>query len=44
MREVHGVSRQTYGSRRIHAELTRGMGIVVSENLVGLDQVGQTPR
>ncbi|MEV6280777.1 IS3 family transposase [Nocardia sp. NPDC051832] len=32
--EVHGASRQTYGSRRVHAELTRGMGIVVSENLV----------
>lgn len=34
IREVHCASRQTYGSRRVHAELTRGMGIVVSENLV----------
>lgn len=34
VREVHDASRQTYGSRRVHAELTRGMGIVVSENLI----------
>lgn len=34
IREVHTASRQTYGSRRVHAELTRGMDIVVSENLV----------
>lgn len=35
IREVHDASRKTYGSRRVHAELTRGMGIVVSVNLVG---------
>ncbi|MGF7120527.1 hypothetical protein J2X34_000930 [Rhodococcus sp. BE178] len=29
IKEVHDASRQTYGSRRVHAELTRGMGIVV---------------
>ena len=34
IREVHTASRQTYGSRRVHAELTHGMDIVVSENLV----------
>ncbi|WP_158510667.1 IS3 family transposase [Rhodococcus erythropolis] len=36
IREVHTASRQTYGSRRVHAELTRGMDIVVSENLVAV--------
>ncbi|TDD41344.1 transposase [Saccharopolyspora elongata] len=35
IREVHDASRQTYGSRRVHAELTRGMGIAVSVDLVG---------
>ena len=35
IREVHDASRKTYGSRRVHAELTRGMGIAVSVNLVG---------
>lgn len=34
--EVHEASRQTYGSRRVHAELTLGMGIRVSERLVAL--------
>ena len=34
IREVHTASRQTYGSRCVHAELTRGMDVVVSENLV----------
>ncbi len=34
IREVHTASRATYGSRRVHAELTRGMDIEVSENLV----------
>lgn len=29
IREVHTASRQTYGSRRVHAELTLGMGIKV---------------
>jgi hypothetical protein len=36
IREVHTASRGTYGSRRVHAELTRGMDIVVSENLVAV--------
>jgi putative transposase len=34
--EVHVASRQTYGSRRVHAELTPGMGILVNERLVAL--------
>ncbi len=34
IREVHTASRQTYGSRRVHAELTRAMGVQVSERLV----------
>jgi transposase InsO family protein len=34
IREVHTASRGTYGSRRIHAELTRGMDVRVSEHLV----------
>lgn len=34
--EVHVASRGTYGSRRVHAEPTKGMGIVVSENLVAI--------
>lgn len=33
IREVHEASRGTYGSRRIHTELTMGMGVVVSERL-----------
>jgi len=36
IREVHTASRQTYGSRRVHAELTLGMGVKVSERLVAL--------
>ena len=36
IREVHAASRQTYGSRRVHAELTLGMGVTVSERLVAL--------
>lgn len=36
IREVHTASRQTYGSRRVHAELTLGMGIRVSERLVAV--------
>jgi len=31
IREVHEASRGTYGSRRIRAELTMGMGVVVSD-------------
>ena len=34
--EVHAASRQTYGSRRVHAELTLGMGVRVSERLVAV--------
>lgn len=34
IREIHVASRGTYGSRRIHAELTGRMGIRVSERLV----------
>lgn len=36
IREVHTVSRQTYGSRQVHAELTLGMGVKVSERLVAI--------
>lgn len=34
IQEVHTASRGTYGSRRVHAELTRGMDVKVSEHLV----------
>lgn len=34
--EVHVVSRGTYGSRRVHAELISGQGGRVSVNLVGI--------
>jgi putative transposase len=36
IREVHIASRGTYGSRRVHAELTLGMGLIVSDRLVAL--------
>ena len=36
IREVHVASRGTYGSRRIHAELTLAMGVEVSERLVAV--------
>lgn len=36
IREVHVASRGTYGYRRIHAELTLGMGITVCERTVWL--------
>jgi putative transposase len=36
IREVLAASRQTYGSRRIHAELALGMGVRVSERLVAV--------
>ena len=36
IREVHVASRGTYGSRRVHAELTLGMGVQVSERLVAI--------
>ena len=36
IREIHAASRQTYGSRRVHAELTLGMGVRVSERLVAV--------
>ncbi len=35
IREVHTASRGTYGYRRVHAELTMGMNVKVSEHLVG---------
>ena len=34
--EAHTASRQTYGSRRVHAELTIGMKLQVSERLVAV--------
>ncbi len=34
IREVHTISRGTYGYRRVHAELTMGMGVTVSDRLV----------
>jgi putative transposase len=36
IRQVHAASRQTYGSRRIHAELTLGRGISVGYHAVEL--------
>lgn len=36
IREVHIASRGTYGSRRVHAELTLGMSVQVSERLVAV--------
>jgi putative transposase len=36
IREVHVASRGTYGYRRVHAELTMGMGISVCERTVWL--------
>jgi transposase InsO family protein len=54
IREVHTASRGTYGSRRVHAELTLGMGVQVNERLVavlmsmnkiaGLPSVGKVKR
>src|SRR5215217_2998021 len=36
IRQVHAASRQTYGSRRVHAELTLGRGITVGDHAVEL--------
>lgn len=36
IREAHAESRGTYGSRRVHAELTKGRGVWVSERLVAV--------
>lgn len=36
IREVHTASRGTYGYRRVHAELTMGMGVTVSSRLTFL--------
>ena len=36
IREVHVASRGSYGSQRVHAELTKDRGIEVSVNLVGI--------
>ncbi|OYV63972.1 MAG: hypothetical protein B7X07_07475, partial [Actinobacteria bacterium 21-64-8] len=35
-KEVHAESRGTYGSRRVHAELTKGRDVWVSERLVAV--------
>ena len=34
IREIHAMSRGTYGARRVHAELTKGRGIYVGRGLV----------
>jgi putative transposase len=34
IREIHTVSRGTYGARRVHAELTMGYGVTVGHNAV----------
>ncbi len=54
IREVHTANRGTYGSRRVHAELTLGVGVHVSTRLVavlismnriaGLPSVGKVKR
>ncbi len=36
MTEIHGASRQTYGSIRVHAELTLGRGVNVGLHQVAL--------
>ena len=36
IREVHIASRGTYGSRRVHAELTMALGVCVSKHLVAI--------
>ena len=36
IKEVHAESRGTYGSRRVHAELTKGRDVWVSERLVAV--------
>ena len=36
IKEVHAESRGTYGSRRVHAELTKGCGVYVSERLTAV--------
>ena len=36
IRAVHAASRGTYGIRRVHAELTLGLGLHVGHNQVGL--------
>jgi transposase InsO family protein len=36
IKDVHDESRGTYGSRRVHAELTKGRGVWVSERLVAV--------
>lgn len=36
IREVHIASRGTYGSRRVHAELTMALGVGVSKHLVAI--------
>lgn len=36
IKEAHAASRGTYGSRRVHAELTKGRGVRVGEKLVAV--------
>ena len=36
IRQIHDQSRQTYGARRVHAELTIGRTIAVSHNTVAM--------
>ncbi len=36
IREVHNASRGTYGSRRVHAELTLALDVQASEHLVAV--------
>jgi transposase InsO family protein len=36
IKDVHAESRGTYGSRRVHAELTKGRDVWVSERLVAV--------
>ena len=36
IRQVHAASHQTYGSRRVHAELTLGRGITIGYHAVEL--------
>ena len=36
IKEIHADSRGTYGSRRVHAELTKGRGVWVGERLVAV--------
>jgi hypothetical protein len=43
IRQVYAASRQTYGSRRVHAELTLGRGISVGDHAVELPVAPRRP-